>query len=64
MQNKVRGKRSLFWYNLAYHALIDEWSEEELIRYGTNFGVFNQKNIKNLLKLIFSPTYSTTAFSY
>jgi len=64
MQNKVRGKKSLFWYNLSYHALIDEWGEEELIRYATNFGIFSQKNIKNLLKLIFSPTYSTTAFSY
>ena len=64
MQYKAKGKQSLLWYNLAYHALIDEWSEKSLIRYASSYEIFNQKDIRNLLKLISSPTYSTTAFSY
>ena len=64
MQNKVKAKQSLIWYNLAYHALVDEWSEKKLIQYATNFEILSQKNIKNILKLIFSPAHSTTAFLY
>ena len=64
MQYKAKRKQSLLWYNLAYHALIDEWNEEKLIRYANSYEIFNQKDIRNLLKLISSPTYSTTAFSY
>ena len=64
MQNTVKAKRSLIWYNIAYHALIDEWSEKKLIQYATNFEILSQKNIKNILKLIFDPAHSTTAFVY
>jgi len=64
MQYKAKRKQSLLWYNLAYHALIDEWNEETLIRYANSYEIFNQKDIRNLLNLISSPTYSTTAFSY
>jgi len=64
MQYKAKRKQSLLWYNLAYHALIDEWSEDSLIQYAKRYEIFNQKDIRNLLKLISSPTYSTTAFSY
>ncbi len=63
-QGKVKGKLSLFWYNFAYHALIDGWSEEKLIRYATSFEIFSQENIKNRIKLFFNPVHSTTAFSY
>ncbi|MHA1509652.1 MAG: hypothetical protein ACTSO6_13225 [Promethearchaeota archaeon] len=64
MQYKAKRKQSLLWYNLAYHALIDEWSEDSLVQYAKRYEIFNQKDIRNLLKLISSPTYSTTAFSY
>ncbi len=63
-QNKVKGKMPLYLYNLAYHALIDGWSEERLIRYATSFGIFSQENIKNRIKLLLNPVHSTTAFSY
>jgi len=63
-QSKVKGKLSLFDYNLAYHALIDGWSEEKLIRYATSFEIFSQENIKNRIKSFFNPVHSTTAFSY
>ena len=64
MQNRVKTKRSLLWYNLAYHAHFDEWSEANLIQYGTNYGVFSLKDIKNIIKLIFDPAHSTTALLY
>lgn len=64
MQNRVKAKQSLFWYNLAYHALFDKWSEEKLFKYATSFKIFGQKNLKNTIKLIFDPLYSTNFFSY
>ncbi len=64
LQNSVKAKLSLFWYNIAYHALFDEWSEEKLKQYGANFEILSQKNIENILKLIFDPLHSTTAFLY
>jgi hypothetical protein len=63
-QNKVRGKSTLFWYNFAYHALIDKYNDEELIRYGTNFEIVSKENIKNQLKKISNPVYSKNAFLY
>jgi hypothetical protein len=63
-QNKVKGKLTLFWYNFAYHSLIDKWSEEKLIQYATNFEVFSYETIKNQLKKIFNLVHSTTIFSY
>ena len=63
-QTKVKGKLSLFWYNIAYHALINKWNKEKIIRYATSFEIFKQENIKNRIKLLFNPVYSTTAFSY
>ncbi len=63
-QSKIKVKLSLFAYNIAYHALINGWSEEKLIRYGTSFEIFRLENIKNRIKLLFNPVHSTTAFSY
>jgi len=63
-QNEVKGKINLFWYNFAYHALIDKWSEKELIQYATNFEIFNLDTINNQLKKIYNLSHSTTVFSY
>jgi len=63
-QNKVKGKITLFWYNFAYHALIDKYSDEELMRYGANFEIENKANLKNQLKRISNPVYSKNAFMY
>ena len=63
-QNKVRGKMTLFLYNFAYHALIDEWSEEKLIQYGRKFEIYNNENLHNQLKMISNPVYSKNAFMY
>jgi len=63
-QGKVKGKQSLFGYNFAYHALIDGWSEEKLIRYATSFEILSQEIIKNRINYLLNPIHSTTAFSY
>jgi hypothetical protein len=63
-QGKVKEKQSLFGYNFAYHALIDGWSEEKLIRYATSFEILSQEIIKNRIKSFLNPVHSTTAFSY
>ena len=64
MQNKVRGKIHLFWHNLAYHALIDKWSEKDLIQYATDFEIFSQNDMKNQLRKIYNSVHSSTIFSY
>jgi len=64
MENKIKSKQSLFWFNLAYHALISKWNEKELVKYATNFKIISQKTIHNMLKMIFNPSHSTTAFLY
>ena len=63
-QNKVKRKITLFWYNFAYHALIDRYNNEELMRYGTNFEIVSKETIKNQLKRISNPVYSKNAFMY
>jgi len=63
-QNKIKGKITLFWYNFAYHALIDKYNDEELMRYGTNFEIVSKENLRNQLKRISTPSYSKNAFMY
>lgn len=64
IQNKAKSKLNLFWYNFAYHALIDKWSEENLIQYAMNFEVFSHESIINQLKKVYNLSHSTTIFSY
>ena len=64
LQNKVRGKTTLFWYNLAYHALIDNWDVNELIQYARNFEIYSEESIKNQLNIMCNPAHSLTVFSY
>lgn len=63
-QNSVRGKISLFWYNFAYRALIDKYSDKELIQYGSHFEIFSENDIKNQIKRFSNPVYSKNAFTY
>ena len=50
--------------NLAFHAHIDGWSDEELVKYGLNFGIFPEHNIIQRLKFIRHPLLATSIFSY
>ena len=63
-QNKVKEKLNLFLYNFTYHALVDEWSEKDLIRYGTNFEIYSKENISNQIKMLSSPVFSKNSFMY
>jgi hypothetical protein len=63
-ENELKSQQSIYWYNLAYHALISKWNEKELNYYASNFQLGSQKTIENMLKLIFNPAHSTTAFLY
>jgi len=63
-QNKVKSKVSLFWYDFAYHALIDGWNDKKLIQYANSFKLFSKENIKNQLNVISNPLYTINDFSY
>ena len=63
-QYSVKRKIDLFLYNLAFHALIDEWSKKQLFRYATSFEIFSKEDIDNRIKFLNNPVHSTTAFSY
>ncbi|HUW90675.1 MAG TPA: hypothetical protein VMV43_09145 [Candidatus Nanopelagicaceae bacterium] len=63
-QNKVRHKLTLFWYNFAYHALIDNYTDEELFSYGKNFEIFGEDDLRNQIKRLNDPVYSKNAFTY
>jgi hypothetical protein len=63
-QYSVRRKTDLFFHNLAFHALIDEWSNEQLFRYATSFEILSKENIDNRIKFLSNPVHATTDFSY
>jgi len=63
-QYRIRRKTDLFFHNLAYHALIDEWSKEKLVRYATNLEILSKENIDNRIKFLSNPVHATTDFSY
>jgi len=63
-QYKSKHKISLFWYNFAYHYLIDNYTDEELINYGKNFEIFSKIDLKNQIKRLNDQVYSRNAFSY
>ena len=63
-QYKVRHKLNLFWYNFAYHALIDNYTDEELFSYGRNYEIFGKDDLRNQIKRLNDPVYSKNAFTY
>ena len=63
-QYKVRNKLMLFWYNFAYHALIDNYTDEELISYGKFFEFFDEESLRNQIKSLNDPAYSKNVFTY
>ncbi|MHA1460095.1 MAG: hypothetical protein ACTSO8_01335 [Promethearchaeota archaeon] len=63
-QYEVRDKVRLFWYNFAYCALIDNYTDEELVSYGKSFKLFSEGDLRNQIKRIMDPLYSNNAFTY
>lgn len=63
-QNKAWKKFSGFSGNLAIHAHEDGWSDEQLIKYGLEFGFYPENHIKQQLKFIRDPLWATYIFTY
>jgi len=64
LQDKLKTKIPIFWYNFVYHAVVDKYSEEELIQYGKNVKLFSEEILKMELKRLSNPAYSKNAFLY
>jgi len=62
LQDRVKAKLPIFWYNFAYHAVVDKYSEEELIQYGKNFEIFSEEGLKVEIQRLSTPAYSKNAF--
>jgi len=60
----VRKARLALASNLAFHTHVDGWSDEKLVKYGSNFEIYTLKNIKKILQFIHHPIASTYAFNY
>jgi len=63
-QNMVKAKIPLFWYNFAYHALVDRYDEKELMRYGKNLEIFSDEDLITGIERISNPVYSKNPFMY
>ncbi|MFX0077269.1 MAG: hypothetical protein ACFE96_17650, partial [Candidatus Hermodarchaeota archaeon] len=63
-QNNLRGKNTLFLYDLAYRSLIDKYTNDEILDYGMNLGIFTEEEIRNHLKRLSNPAYSKNSFMY
>ena len=64
LQNVLKAKIPLFWYNFAYHALVDSYDKKELIRYGKSFEFFSDEDLISEIERISNPAYSNNSFMY
>jgi len=64
LQDIVKAKIPLFWYNLAYHALVDRYDEKELMRYGKNLEIFSEEDLITGIERMSNPAHSNNAFMY
>lgn len=63
-QHQVLANLSLLWNNLAILAHKDGWSDDELVKYSLDFGFIPEKKIKQTLKFVRHPLWSTYIFNY
>ncbi len=64
LQDIIKAKIPLFWYNFAYHALVDRYQKKELMRYGRNSEIFTNEDLIAEIERMSSPAYSNNAFMY
>jgi hypothetical protein len=50
--------------NLAIHAHVDGWSDDQLVEYGLDFGFIMEERLRQNLMFIRSPLWSTYVFNY
>lgn len=63
-QTKIWKKLSGFSGNLAIHAHVDGWTDDQLKRYGLSFGFLPENNLSQRLKFIRDPLWATYVFTY
>ncbi|MFX1575063.1 MAG: hypothetical protein ACFFB0_20185, partial [Promethearchaeota archaeon] len=64
LQGKAWDKLSGLFNNLAIHAHVDGWSDNQMVKYVLNFGFYPEKYIRQQLKFIRHPLWSTYVFTY
>jgi len=64
LQDIVKSKIPVFWYNFAYHALVDKYGKNDLMRYGKNFEIFSDEALITGIERMSNPAYSNNAFMY
>jgi hypothetical protein len=64
LQDKVKAKIPLFWYNFAYHGLVDRYDEKKLMRYGKSFEFFSDEDLKTGIQVMSNPAYTYNSFMY
>ncbi|MFX1322106.1 MAG: hypothetical protein ACFFAQ_10730 [Promethearchaeota archaeon] len=50
--------------NLAIHAHVDGWSDDQLMKYGLDFGFIMKERLRQNLMFIRNPLWSTYVFNY
>jgi hypothetical protein len=63
-ENKVLKDTRLLGKNLAIYAHVDGWTDDQLIKYGSDFGFRTKEKIMQSLKFIRNPIWSTYVFNY
>jgi len=64
LREQAWNKLSGFSNNIAIHAHVDGWSDNQLIDYVLSFGFYTEKYIRQQLKFIRHPLWSTYVFTY
>lgn len=64
LQEKAKAKIPLFWYNFAYHGLVDKYNEKELMRYGKSFEFFSDNDLITGIQRLSNPAYTYNSFMY
>lgn len=64
LRDQASNKLSGFSNNVAIHAHVDGWSDDQLIDYVSSFGFYTKKYIQQQLKFIRHPLWSTYVFTY
>ncbi|MFW9995459.1 MAG: hypothetical protein ACFFD4_25710 [Candidatus Odinarchaeota archaeon] len=57
-------KLAAFSGNLAIHAHVDGWTDDQLVKYAVQFGFISEKRVRQQLKFIRDPLWSPYIFNY
>lgn len=63
-RDEAMSKLSAFSGNLAIHAHVDGWTDDEIVKYATQFGFTSEQRVRQQLKFIRDPLWSPYVFNY